>query len=432
MQDAILHEENEEEEEELVSRIARNDPELTQLNIRCITNFQSPPVPDWWGIEPTDDVEDPKKNQFIRQQVERVEQALRNNTVITSFEIGPYVPLVMSDESCGYKRLVNALLRLENLREFRIDDFCLLHFTEIAGSLKAAKHLKKLSMPLRIYTQQDACAMDDFLRNHPTLESVRFYFDAELFYLHSRKSPPIQVLSRKELTSLCLGAYVTIPNLRELVIDGMHVSRAHLVQLVSMPNLRRLTILKGSVRDKHVISMANALVENNESRLEYLSISGGPFGMRRYSTDLTQDGWDALFHLSLHKTIEIHATAHYKPPPTTPRQQTSHNVSRLVTPFDINYFSFALNDEAQVERHLKRWEENRRLWMRHYGFDALLTQQDPPLSAFVDLMNKFPNDSIALFHILRANPTLCDVHGRKSVTVSSNGNKKRKRGGISE
>lgn len=249
-----------------------------------------------------------------------------------------------------------------------------------------------------------------FVYRYDVYEYVWYHSIPLLLQLGRQRSPiskrafPSQ---RRPLMTELIEAFLSISQLKELEFLISHdfsarymdVPSPSFVRLVQMPNLRHLVLPHAGLRDEHAIGMAQALMENGNGHLEYLDIRSGWGRPSTCKNAFGQDGWDALFRLVQHDPlIQIHATGLHVPPNVGPRC------------IERNYtFDFLLRHQDAVQRHLLM-EEGSRVRLRDAGFDDLLTTIDAPNdAAWVEVMAKVSSDNIALFHILRAHPAICDL-----------------------
>jgi hypothetical protein len=140
-------------------------------------------------------------------------------------------------------------------------------------------------------------------------------------------------------------------------------------------------------------------MESGNGHLEYVDIRR-LFGFHPDGNLFGQEGWDALFRLVQHDPlIQIHTTALHVPP--------NLGMMRFRKEFQ---FDFLVRDQNAVQQHLLKEEVNRSLRLKYAGFEDLLAAKDTPeVAAWLEVMARVCGDNIALFHILRANPTICDL-----------------------
>jgi hypothetical protein len=331
----------------------------------------------------------------VNDRIDRTIEALSRNHTITSVGLhGDFG--YRAQYSTSYLRLVDALLRLQNLQDIDLHHEYYFRGREIGDALSAARKLVKLKISEVVFKTIDA-DLHPFvngLRNHPTLHVV-----------HVGIEFPHQQSQRRQISTELMETFLSISQLKELELQnsghfpGPIVDAPTFVRLVQMPNLRRLVLREAGLRDEHAAGMAHALMESGNGHLEYVDIrrhrgfhpDGNLFG---------QEGWDALFCLVQHDPlIQIHATSLHVPP------HLGHATFRNEFQFD-----FLLREQDAVQQHLLKEEVNRSLRLRDAGFEDLLAAKDAPDdTAWVKVMAIVCSDIIALFHIVRANPVICDL-----------------------
>lgn len=375
---------NEDEEPNIVSRIAWNDPELTRLELHNITDVLEL---DPNRIHGNQDVIDPA---HIEDRLNRTIAALKTNHTIKSVFLSAYFGYSANYQS--FFELLDALIRLENVEELELEHNSYFRGRELTSSLSDAKKLKVLKLSSLHLEVEEDLAFAQCLRNHPCLEVV-----------HMLNFEFMGKLVKKREARFCsdfLNTILTVPTLKELQVWGLTVGKpAVCAKLVQMPNLLRLTMKEAGLGDNHILAMVDVLMQENGKRF-YLDVSGEPCkpSLRTTSKHLfSQDGWDALFRLVEHNSlIRVQATARLDPP----------NCRRRFFKFT---YSFLLNDQDAVKHVLEKHEENRRLRMKEAGFEDALTNEIADDTEWAEVMGTVSEDSIALFHILRANPTICDI-----------------------
>ena len=383
----IMADDNNEEEEipNLLGRLTSNDPTLTQVVLDRIDEVGPPdPRPEWWGgldEDPSDWHEDDGRHEILNEQVNKtIEALMKGNTTITSVSLDSYFGY-SAGYSGPYKRLLHALIvGPTNLEEIDFKHQYWYFGKDIVPALREVKKLKKLKLENIQMERDDFNTFIDILRGHAYLTDIDL--GHVMFENTSVRNPQAlleTLASRDKLEKL------------ELLIDEHYrIETAVLVRLVQLPQLRHLSLARAFFRgygtcleNEHVVAMANALYESN-GHLEYMDLSRHDFG---------QEGWEALFRLVEHDpNIQIEATAYY-----TDRAQAT----------------FLLRDRDAVDQHLQRQEVDRSLRLRDAGFARLLTDPNATRSDWVDLLQKMSEDSIAVFHILRANPMICSIKTKK-------------------
>mmetsp|Transcript_27365 Transcript_27365/g.58975 ORF Transcript_27365/g.58975 Transcript_27365/m.58975 type:complete len:616 (+) Transcript_27365:214-2061(+) len=217
------------------------------------------------------------------------------------------------------------------------------------------------------------------------------------------------------------------------------LSTKTLLKLASCQSLSKLVLAGLSVERGGIEAMCEALIERN-GHLKHLEFSGCAF-----NHTVGQSGWNALFRLINHDPdIHIRASSliylqrrhRSGSRSNVPDENNVNNINSSSSTNNStdnnnsnnNYYSgeelgarsgfiqrpredisFSLRDREAADRHFRNRGLDIEYMLQEAGlFQLLQAGEQAGFSDWIDVMAKVKEDSIALFYILRENPTLCD------------------------
>ena len=231
---------------------------------------------------------------------------------------------------------------------------------------------------------------------------------------------------------------VSFPNIREIRLSKSILSRFHLRQvhdvstksllkLARCKSLSKLVISEISLEQGAVEAMCESLIQNND-HLTHLEFYGCAFNQ-----SVGQSGWNAMFRLiGQDPNIQIRASSmvylERRRQSKTQVQDTPQGEEIKLSSFvqrPREDFSFSLRDKEGSERHFRNRSLDVRYVLQGAGFFRLLrSKHRANNNDWIGVMAKVTDDSVALFYILRENPSLCNRAGLTGRYRLVRGNKK--------
>jgi hypothetical protein len=148
------------------------------------------------------------------------------------------------------------------------------------------------------------------------------------------------------------------------------------------------------MKEETVLSMCETLMRKNGG-LQFLDLS--QLGALNFRFHLSQESWEALFRLmDRDPRLQVRASSH------TSRWRFS---------------TFLLRDKEAADQFFQQEEVKRGIRLNQAGLSKLLSAAgNATFAQWVNVMEKVSDDSIALFHILRENPMICDKDFKQNNT----------------
>lgn len=383
----------------LLLKIFGNDPEVTSLDLGSVSidlgDPDTDPTPPWWwggNFDPSDfrRPQDDDKLQVYATHCDEAIRALECNHTIDTVRVDAYFRYETRSTKNKelFRRMLRVLTRLPSLESFTMEDEHQCRVDEFIDAINSK--LKVLKIRHVSFGSADGVArVAEKLRDHPTLEEV--FFDTQFLTSNEHQEESRQVLVLDTL----VDALASIPNLRKLTLLGSTISSAEVLQkIVRHHKLMLLSLCNVHLGENLYIAIAEALMKD-KGNLEVLDLSSsyflGPFQSWHedgHTYGLTQASSESLFRLvEQQPTLKVRVSYHF-----------NHRETK----------AFYLDSHDDVEWYLQKEEIKRGIRMNDAGLSKVLRAEGTPFSEWAEVMAKVSADTIALFHILRENPMICD------------------------